>query len=191
MPSLVGPVVEPGVLAAAPQPTLHLDASIALRPFDHRDADAVVAAFGTPDIQYFHFRTADHREAIEWIDECNATWPNETGATWAIVEADTDTVLGRLTCYLTPREGSAEVAYWLLPAARGRQLAARAAVFITEWAHSIGMHRVTIEHVVENDRSAQVAQTAGFEREGIKRGGIRLADGWHDVVIWSHLSTDR
>ena len=190
MPSLVGPVVEAGVISSTEQPTFRLDEQMVLRPFAAHDADAVVSAFETPDIQYFHFRTTDHAEALQWIEECNGTWGAETGATWAITDSESDDVVGRLTCYLVPREGHAEVAYWLLPAARGRNLAAAAASFITAWAHGIGMHRVTIEHVVENDRSARVAQTAGFRREGIKRGGIRLADGWHDVVVWSHLASD-
>ena len=51
MPRLVSPVVQPGSLAAAVQPTIPVDDELTLAPFDRSDAPAVLEAFGDPDIQ--------------------------------------------------------------------------------------------------------------------------------------------
>jgi RimJ/RimL family protein N-acetyltransferase len=35
-----------------------------------------------------------------------------------------------------------------------------------------------------------VAVRAGFRQEGIRREAQLLADGWHDMMLHSHLATD-
>jgi len=190
MPKLVANVVEPGTLANADQPLLRVDGELELRPFRADDADAVVTAFSTPDIQYFHFRHLDHDEALQWIAQCDAGWRSEQSATWAIVERSTAQVVGRVTIYCSLAEGHGEVAYWVLPDARQRGVASRACITATRWAHAIGLHRIELQHSTTNDGSRQVAARSGFRHEGTRRGACLLIDGWHDMELCAHLSTD-
>ena len=44
--------------------------------------------------------------------------------------------------------------------------------------------------IVVDDRSRRVAVRAGFISEGIRRGSNLHEDGWHDMQMYSHLSTD-
>jgi RimJ/RimL family protein N-acetyltransferase len=193
VPKLIAAVVEPGTLAVTEQPVLRVDDELTLRPFrvdDANDVDAVVTAFSTPDIQYFHFRHLDHDEARQWIEECGEGWRSERSATWAIVQQPDAQVVGRVTVYCSLAEGHGEVSYWVLPAARQRGVASRACVTATRWAHDVGLHRIELQHSATNDGSGRVAVRAGFRREGIRRGATLHADGWHDMVLYAHLASD-
>jgi len=190
MPKLIRDVVALGTVAAMQQPTLPIDDELTLRPFRDDDVDAVVAAFATPDIQYFHFRQLDHDEAKHWIKDCRTAWKAERAATWAVSSGADDRVAGRVTVYLSLADGRGEISYWVLPEARQRRVATRACVAATQWAHALGLHRVILQHAVVNTASARVARSAGFRQEGVQRAASVLADGRHDVVLWSHLSTD-
>jgi RimJ/RimL family protein N-acetyltransferase len=190
MPKLIADVVPAGTVANTVQPTLPIDHALVLRPFQDGDVDAVVAAFSTRDIQYFHFRCLDHEEALQWIEDCRQGWRAERASTWAIVQRSDSGVVGRVTMYLSLAEGRAEVSYWVLPEARQRRVATRACRAATSWAHRIGIHRVELQHSTWNEASQHVAVSAGFVREGIRRDAHLHEDGWHDMVLYAHLSSD-
>ncbi|MDQ1020863.1 RimJ/RimL family protein N-acetyltransferase [Streptomyces afghaniensis] len=76
-------------------------------------------------------------------------------------------------------DGTAEVAYWTAPAARGRGVAARATTALDQWAlDETGFHRLQLLHAVRNEASCRVASRAGFTLEGTKRSAILHPDGW-------------
>lgn len=77
-----------------------------------------------------------------------------------------------------------------LPRARGRHVATRACLAVTRWGHDLGLHRIQLQHSSLNVASRAVALRAGFTEEGVQRGGNLHADGWHDMQLYSHLSTD-
>ena len=80
----------------------------------------------------------------------------------------------------------------MLPAARGRNVAARALGALTEWAFSkLGLHRIELVHSVANQASCRVADKAGYLAEGTKRQQTLHADGWHDMHLHARLRTDR
>ena len=53
----------------------------------------------------------------------------------------------------------------------------------------VGINKIIIEAAVENERSNQVAQRAGFHLDGVSRSGILLDTGFTDVNIYSILRT--
>lgn len=90
-----------------------------------------------------------------------------------------------------PFAATAQVSYWLLPAARGAGAATRGTRTVTRWAvNSLRLHRVYLTHSVSNSASCQVAARAGFALEGTLRGYMMHADGWHDVHVHARLATD-
>jgi [ribosomal protein S5]-alanine N-acetyltransferase len=190
VPKLIADIVEAGTLAATEQPVLTIDDELELRPFVAGDVETVVAAFSTPDIQYFHVRHFDRDEAVEWIEQCGTAWRSKSSATWAVVDRCAVQVVGRVTIHLTLAEGHGEVAYWVLPDGRGRGVATRACVAATIWAHSIGLRRVELQHSAMNTSSRRVAARAGFREEGVRREAMPHVDGRHDMVLHSHLASD-
>ena len=164
-----------------------------LRPWILGDANAVIRAFEDPAIQRWHTRRLDsiseaHALITSWLEG----WTTENECHWALVTESTEALLGRVALKRVDRlDGSAEFAYWIVPAARGRGLCANAVAAVSEWAfRDAGFHRISIEHSTANPASCQVARKAGFTVEGVRRGAAQHTDGWHDMCLHSRLVTD-
>jgi [ribosomal protein S5]-alanine N-acetyltransferase len=96
MPSLVTSTIPVGSLATQPQPVVTVGGGVLLRPWILGDAQAVMDAYQNEAIQRWHVQRADSlAEAREWIAGWQGGWAAETGAHWAVVEADSDVLLGR------------------------------------------------------------------------------------------------
>ncbi|MEU8506063.1 GNAT family N-acetyltransferase [Streptomyces brevispora] len=193
MPTLVAPAIPSGALASTGQPVLPVGADALLRPWLLTDASAVREAFRDPAIQRWHVRRADSvAEAQGWIEAWQSEWPSETGAHWALVDPADDTLLGRVALKsFALHDGTAELAYWTVPSARGRGLCTRAATVVTQWAlYERGFHRIDLGHATANHASCRVAEKAGFEAEGIRRRAWLHADGWHDVHVHARVRQD-
>jgi [ribosomal protein S5]-alanine N-acetyltransferase len=189
MPLLTTPVLSPGALARHQQPVLDA-ADLRLRPWYPDDRPAVRAAYADPAIRRWHCRAMTDDEARDWIDSWPQRWARETGAGWAVT--DPTGVLGQISLRdLDLPEAQAEVSYWVLPAARGRQVAARALTALTAWAFDeVGLHRVWLRHSTANPASCRVALRAGLAAEGTNRGAAWHTDGWHDMHLHARLRTD-
>ncbi|MFD4116287.1 GNAT family N-acetyltransferase [Streptomyces niveus] len=193
MPSLVAPAIPVGAFAASGQPTLPIGSGVSLRPWRITDAEAVTEAFQDPEIQRWHVRRADSvEEAREWIEGWQSSWSSETGGHWAVAGAEGDGLLGRMSLKsLRLEDGAAEVAYWMIPTARGRGVCTRAVMTLTSWAmEKGGFHRLEIEHSTANEASCRVAIKAGFAEEGVRRGAALHADGWHDMHLHARVRTE-
>ncbi len=187
MPTLVGPAVPLDVWRGDGQPTL-VTGDLRVRPWGAGDAETIVRAYGDPAIQRWHVQSVTATEAERWIDDRLRRWSAGTGADWAVV-ADDGAVLGRIGLRQVDLfEGEAEVAYWVLPEARGRAVAPRSLTALTEWAFATGLHRIALRHSVRNEASCRVADHAGFELEGTMRRAGRHADGDHDMHLHSRIA---
>lgn len=194
MPRLVPPIIEAGSFGPTTQPSIDIAKGIQARAWDAGDRAALMAAFADPDIQRWHFLRIDSLiEADEWIAATRTGWKHETVASWAIVDREPNTVLGRISMYFKDlRSGIAEVTYWMLPEARGCGLAGRAVDAVSGWAlGQAGLHRVELAHSTQNPASCRVAQKAGFAEEGVQRSALRHQDGWHDMHIHSRIAPPR
>ncbi len=178
-------------MSSAPQPTLAIDDELTLRPFRFVDVDRVITAFEDPDIRRWHTRRFDSpTEARESIGYGHILWLREQCANFAVVDP-ADQLVGRVALYTDLQAGTGEIAYWVLPDARGQRVAARAGAALTKWGHeTLGLDRILLEHAVGNLGSCGVAQMLGYELEGTARALHLLADGRHDVHLHAHLRTD-
>ncbi|MEV0321260.1 GNAT family N-acetyltransferase [Streptomyces sp. NPDC050658] len=193
MPFKISDVVAAGTLARQVQPRIDVADGLVIRPWSVDDAPAVYEAFQDPVIQRWHARVADSvDEARGWIDGWREAWAEERDAYWAIADTATDAVVGRIALRLIVlADGQAEVAYWTMPAARGRGIAPRALAALTRWAFDeVGLHRLELTHSVANEASCRVALKTGFEPEGTKRSAVLHADGWHDMHLHALVRAD-
>ncbi|GAB3835591.1 GNAT family N-acetyltransferase [Dactylosporangium cerinum] len=194
MPRLVDPALPAGALRALAQPEIAVDDELRLRPWRAGDADPVRTAFTTPDIQRWHMRSIDGDDEVQqWIDDWATAWQAETDAGWAIVRTGDDQAIGQASLRtLALFAAQAQVSYWVVPAARGARVAARATRALTDWAfQTLRLHRVFLLHSTANPASCRVALEGGFPAEGTLRGHMLHADGWHDMHVHARLSTDR
>jgi len=155
------------------------------------DAAFVLEAFSNPDIVHWYFRRCESiAEAEEWIAAERAGWVAETCASWAIILPGHDTPIGCVAVHLSPRRGTGEVTYWVVPVGRRQRAATRAAVAATRWAHDVSNERIRLLHSTHNEVSGLVAIAAGFVPEGVCPSSTLHDDGWHDMALYSHLPTD-
>jgi RimJ/RimL family protein N-acetyltransferase/ubiquinone/menaquinone biosynthesis C-methylase UbiE len=193
VPNLTAPAIAAGSLSGSIQPSLPVPGSALLRPWRSTDAEAVVDAFRDPAIQRWHVRRADSvDEAREWIAGWQRGWSQETELHWALVDQIDDTLLGRVALKgLDLNDGEAGIAYWMVPAARGRGSCTSAVMTLCRWAFQrAGFHRIGLEHSTANLASCRVAVKAGFHAEGIRRGAALHADGWHDMHVHALIAGD-
>ncbi|MGA4848628.1 GNAT family N-acetyltransferase [Streptomyces sp. G5(2025)] len=190
MPALVAPLMRPGCLAEAPQPALPVEGSLLLRPWLQTDAAAVVRVFEDPEIQRWHLKRADSEgEARRWITQWQQGRRDEVAAHWAVVDVDSDGVLGRVSLQsVILMGGQAEISYWTAPWARGGGVCSRAVTAVSDWAlGEAGFHRLELGHSAFDPASCRVALKTGFVQEGIRRNALRHADGWHDMHLHARV----
>lgn len=193
MPFLTSAVLPAGTLAHRPQPILGTGDGLVLRPWRTEDAPMVHEAFQDPLLHQWHVRRSESEsEARDWIDGWLRAWSGEDNAQWAVVDAATDRLLGRVALRsIVLADGCAELAYWTAPWARGQGVAARATTLLTRWAlDEVGFHRLELLHAVRNEASCRVATKTGFALEGIKRRALLHPDGWHDMHLHAQLRGD-
>jgi RimJ/RimL family protein N-acetyltransferase len=193
MPMTIAQVLAAGTLARGPQPTIGAGGGLLLRPWRDEDVSAVYAAFRDPAIQHWHARVAESEDEVRgWIKEWRDDWDGERRVGWAVA-TDTGEVVGRMGLRsVSLHEGVAEVAYWVLPAARGAGVAPRAVAALSRWAlDEVGFHRLELQHAVGNMASCRVALKSGFALEGTKRSALLHADGWHDFHLHARVQGDR
>lgn len=70
-----------------------------------------------------------------------------------------------------------EVGWWVVPDARGSGLAVRAVEALVPWLAGLGALRLEAGVDVANTASQRVAEHAGFQREGVRRAGLRPLRG--------------
>ncbi|MCC3766689.1 GNAT family N-acetyltransferase [Streptomyces sp. UNOC14_S4] len=186
-------VVPAGRMARDAQPVLDLADGYELRPWRLADADALVAAGQDAAIRQWNLlppHTPD--EARTRIERMHARWQAETAAIWAVAPQDDGPAVGLVGWGdIDLFGGSAEIVYWLLPAARGRGLAVEATRRVSRWAFDeLGLHRLRLCHSVANPASCRVAAKAGYALEGTMRGALRHEDGWHDQHLHALVQGD-
>jgi RimJ/RimL family protein N-acetyltransferase len=102
------------------------------------------------------------------------------GSWWAVTDPASDRVLGVIG--LT---GSV-VDFEVVPAARRRGVATAALRALGEWAFHAGHHRLEVLTTWENAIAQRVALSAGYQREGVRRG----ARAGVDMLPFARLAGD-
>jgi ribosomal-protein-alanine N-acetyltransferase len=172
-----------------PDPPLD-DGVAMLRPLDERDAAAVERA--SRDAEIVRWMGLARGSAEESVARARARWEEGRGAVFALCAADAPgTCVGSVILELR-EAGRADVAYWVLPEARGRGPATRGLRVASEWAlRALPIARLQLWTNPENVRSQRVAERAGFTREGTLPAYLEAADGGRvDALFFSLLPAD-
>jgi RimJ/RimL family protein N-acetyltransferase len=152
-----------------------------------------VASSRDPEIlRWRHRPLPDPAEAEAYIRRRTGEWARDERLTWAVCEPTTGEMLGEVELDLDLCHGTADVACWALPAARGRGMTTTALSAVLRFAFGgLGLHRVTYAWADGNIPSGRVAEKCGFRIEGRQRDAW-LVDGRRvDVHVAGRLATDR
>jgi RimJ/RimL family protein N-acetyltransferase len=164
--------------------------SIVLRSFTPADAPLVDVAAADPATQLWNTIGGP---GLQWCAQ-RADWSEGDHASWAIADAAAPaTLFGSVSLHkIDLDQRDCEIGFWVLPAQRGRGLAAAAARAATSYAFAeLDLRRVYLFHGAENEGSCRTALAAGFRLEGVHRESYRYGDGvWHDEHSHARLRSD-
>ena len=181
-------------LAASPGQIIETS-RVRLRPFRESDADDIAAGCSDALTQRFMPGLPSpytRQDALWWITTGAPAAAAAGGAGLAIADLESDRLLGGVGIgrVLTER-AQAEIGYWVAPWARRAGIATAAATALASWAFARGHARLELLTEPENAPSQRVALSAGFRREGLRRGAAARRDGSrYDLIAWVRLSGD-
>jgi RimJ/RimL family protein N-acetyltransferase len=174
------------------------DGVITLRPWVPGDATFLLEASADPAIQRYSLSRSRPFIAVEaraqlrddesyWLTTDALSRPS---GSLVIADAVTGVSLGQCGIDGWSTCDVAQIGYWLIPTVRGRGIATRAVVQLTNWLFDLGASRVFLTVVEDNDASIRVAQRAGFLLEGAT-GRQRTWDGQgHEVLGYAVAAED-
>lgn len=166
------------------------DASSILRPLDPvRDGAALHAIFG--DEESCTYLAGPASGTIEATIAQLTRWTERSADTsWAVIDEVDGPALGRISLFTHGRD-IWEAACMIVPAARGRNLAARAlAEAIDIVFDTKGARRIFADCDPDNIASIRTFEKLGFRREGLLRGNWETHIGVRDSVILGLLNDD-
>lgn len=173
-------------------------AKTALRPPRTSDTTWLASALNDPEFHRwmpmvpYPYTLAD---AEQFIAHTEQAWESRTECAFFVCQGDTDgdQPCGGITLHLVASDpGMAGVGYWLEGAARERGLASDALRTISKWAFSeVGIERLHLTTLPNNQPSQRVAERAGFVREGLLRAWAPTEKGRKDALIYSLLAQER
>jgi RimJ/RimL family protein N-acetyltransferase len=211
---IVSPVVTCGEVFVPPEAERYPSAPLVLgdvsvRPWSQRDAPFLSAAasletdpwapipLGLSEAQWTaEIETAEARGDLGFVIEVTGDAGDAGSTGTAGVSATTGgtaTVPAGLITLgaLDPCHRVAEITgYWVLPALRGRGVAAAAIDLVAGWAMSaLDYARVQIFTRPDNPGSRRAARRAGFAEEGVLRSFVEVAGERSDAVVLSRVHT--
>jgi RimJ/RimL family protein N-acetyltransferase len=147
-----------------------------------------------PDVQRFTYVPSPWEEGFErkWLGRYEQGRADGSRAGFAIVDAESGAFLGMVALVQIDRAGrQAEAGYVVAPQARGRGIAVRALLLLTEWAlGELELERVELRISPDNVASVRVAERCGFVREGVLRS-LHFKQGLRaDIAVYSRLAGD-
>lgn len=157
-----------------------------LRPWSLSDVPAVLAAATDPYIPEITTVPAsgDLLEARAYIER---QWDRaRSGMGYSFAICHPDEAVGQIG--LWPREDLASIGYWLVPAARGRGLAARALGALVDWASGSGYPSLELVAEPWNEASLVTARRCGFVERETVRAHHQVGSEFRDAVRMTRLS---
>jgi RimJ/RimL family protein N-acetyltransferase len=160
-----------------------------LRPNRIDDVASYAAAVTDPSSARWlnNYATGDPEEDLRTVEAERASGRM---LVLTIADADTDAYLGMIAL-IAQQHATGELAYLVVPEARGRGLARQSLQALGDWAIAeLGLGRLQVQIDPDNAASHAVAQRAGYQREGLLRSSFLLHGERKDCVIYSRLPSD-
>ncbi len=189
----VGPAASVGCVELFyPDPEL-TDGVVGLRRWRLTDQECVRLAGTDPQISRCTTVPAVYTpmEGRAFIERQWSRLENGDGLALALTDAARDEAVGHVYLGVRPQPGVFGLGYWVIPEARGRRFAARAARLASTWALDVvGVSRVEAWVFPENEPSLRTLASAGFQSEGVLRSFLTFDNERSDAVVCSRLSGD-
>jgi [ribosomal protein S5]-alanine N-acetyltransferase len=163
--------------------------SIVLRPFTDDDVDFAIELGEDPYVPLIGTLPAHptRQQASAWIDRQHGRYADGAGLPFVIADAESGRAVGMVGLWLRNLpEGRGSVGYSVAPAHRGRGVAGSGLRAITAFAWTIpSLHRIEAYIEPWNTGSVRVAESAGYQREGLLRRYREIGGSRRDVLLYA------
>jgi ribosomal-protein-alanine N-acetyltransferase len=170
---------------------------LVLRPLEVADAEALWPFVSDPDLPRLMDWDA-HQSLAQTRDFLAAMVKGREQGTdfaWAMVEEGA--IVGKIGLHEVTRNHRAwrvdrgELGYWLGAAHRRRGLVTEAAREVVRFAfEDLGLRKVTVNCIAENEPSKRVIETLGFRFIGVQRDHLFRFERWWDYLAYEMLVRD-
>lgn len=132
---------------------------------------------------------ADHDSARAFIDMQIRMEQDGDGWAWAVTKPRGEEPVGYVgAMWLGKASGRASIGYWTEVMSRGQGLTSDAVSVASDWLLAEGgVARLEAYIEPSNVASIQVAQRAGFEREGLMRSFVPVGSRRADVLLYARI----
>lgn len=161
---------------------------VRLRELEPTDAEAFTRLAGDAEVaRFMKTGPVDQAAALRSLEWRLLRARQPARSDYELVVEHADRFAGTVALHLVGA-GTAELAFWLLPEATGRGLAADACGALLRFgADSLGLHRVFATCDVENGRAVALLERLGMVPEGRMRDAVLTSLGWRDRLLYARL----
>ncbi len=174
-------------------PTLDT-ARLILRPFELRDAPRVQTLAGAREIAEMTGNIPHpypDGAAEEWIGEHANEWRRGDAAIFAMVQCETNELIGAIGLTIHSQHRRAELGYWLGVPFWNQGYTTEAARAVLRFAfETLNLNRVHAAHFARNPASGRVMQKSGMTYEGTLRQHFLRWDRLEDLVYYGILESE-
>ncbi|MGB5952912.1 MAG: GNAT family N-acetyltransferase [Ornithinimicrobium sp.] len=164
--------------------------SLVVRPWRLDDAESLLVACGSDDIELPGGPLRTMEQAEQWIADLSVAQAVGRAQSWAITVDDLP-VGGVALRRIDHAHQSAEISYWLAEFTRGLGLAARATAAVAAYGFNEGqLFRIELAFRATHPKSRAVAERVGFTAEGIHRAKMLLEGERVNVETYARLASD-
>ena len=171
--------------------------NVGIRPYQPGDAPLLYEAARESIAEIYpwmHWCHPDYalQDSIDWIASCMTAWNEKRAFDFVASDRDSGQFLGAVGInQINPIHLFANLGYWVRTSCTGHRVAAAATLQAARFGFDeLGLKRIEIVAAVGNLRSQRVAEKVGATREGVLRQRLRVADVWHDAVMFSLIPDD-
>ncbi len=143
------------------------------------------------------------REFLGWVDSSNEvadtrTFIQEGLPQWLQLQSlhlsilKNDLLVGAIGFHnIDFLNHSTSMGYWLDKEQEGKGIMMKCAKFLIDYGfNSLKLHRIEIRCAINNIRSQNIAQSLGFQKEGVLKDAIHHYGEYFDAVLYSLIALD-
>lgn len=175
------------------QPTINTS-RLVLRPFCVEDADAVQRLAGERDIADTTLRIPHPYEdgmAEAWIETHQPGYEDGSQATFAIVTAGHQELIGAIGLTVNRQFDKAELGYWIGKPYWNQGYATEAAEAVLEYGFDdLRLNRISARHLARNPASGRVMSKVGMRLEGKARQDTMKWGKYEDMIHYGIVRDD-
>jgi ribosomal-protein-alanine N-acetyltransferase len=166
---------------------------VVLRAFTEEDVSLAVELGADPYVELIGtlVNQPTPEQALEWIRRQQGRLAEGRGLSFVIADRNSGTAVGTIGLWLQElSQGRASAGFSVVPRHRGRGVATDALGALLAFAWTIpGLHRVELYIEPWNTGSLRVAETSGFQREGLLRSHQEIGGSRRDMWVFAATRT--